>query len=123
MEFVDISKMNDLYTSENGLLLTKDRKQILYCPRKKKGVVEVPEGVESAMYGVFLDCCFITEIHYPKTYQSLDKYSGCDSLTKIYLYDTWELFGRNISELVNLENLEKFFAKNIQVVIKEKGTN
>ncbi len=119
LEFVEVSSKNDLYISENGMLFTKDRKQLLYCPRKKKGVVEVPEGVEFTMSGAFSDCCFITEIHYPKTYKSLDQYSGCDSLMEIYLYDSWELFGRSIKEC---GNLEKFFGRKIKVVIKEEGT-
>ena len=88
-EFI-VDKNNAHYTTQDGLLYTKDMKTLVSCPRNKKGIVVVPEGVEKLATGCFCICNRITEIQLPSTLKSVGdpvgRYAGfyyCLNLEKI----------------------------------------
>ena len=88
-EFI-VDKNNAHYTTQDGLLYTKDMKTLVSCPRNKKGIVVVPEGVEKLATGCFCICNRITEIQLPSTLKSvgdpIGRYAGfynCLNLEKI----------------------------------------
>lgn len=118
LEFVEVHKENPYCASENGLLLSKDKKELLYCPKKMQGIVTIPEGVEDIELHVFEKCSFITEIHFPMSYEGLYwEFSGCDSLKEISISKSIKLFGRDISELVQNAILKQW---DFHVSIREK---
>lgn len=85
-----VDKNNAHYTTQDGLLYTKDMKTLVSCPRNKKGIVVVPEGVEKLATGCFCICNRITEIQLPSTLKSVGdpvgRYAGfyyCLNLEKI----------------------------------------
>lgn len=88
-EFI-VDKNNAHYTAQDGMLYTKDMKTLVSCPRNKKGIVVVPEGVEKLATGCFCICNRITEIQLPSTIKSVGdpvgRYAGfyyCVNLEKI----------------------------------------
>lgn len=88
-EFV-VDKNNPNYTAKDGLLYTKDMKTLVSCPRGKRGVVIVPEGVETLAVACFSICNRLTEIQLPSTLRSLSegygRYAGfhyCLNLEKV----------------------------------------
>lgn len=55
------------YTAKDGIVYSKDMRTLIYCPRGKKGIVDVPEGVESVMENAFSGCRGITAINLPSS--------------------------------------------------------
>lgn len=103
LEFVEVHQDNPYYASENGLLLSKDRKMLLYCPKKMQGVVKIPEGVDSVAWSKWNDRKFITEIHIPKSCPEgvlIFMISGWDSLREVKILGNFELFGKDIQKLI-----------------------
>lgn len=70
---------NPVYASENGLLLTKDRKTLLYGIN---GDVVIPDGVETVEGSAFSDCEHLYSVAIPASVTSMDSwtFSGCSSL-------------------------------------------
>lgn len=112
-EFI-VDKNNAHYTTQDGLLYTKDMKTLVSCPRNKKGIVVVPEGVEELATGCFSICNRITEIQLPSTLKSVGdpvgRYAGfyyCLNLEKINIPEGVEtLTGyafRNCAKLKSLK--------------------
>lgn len=88
-EFV-VSKDSKNFTANNGLLYTKDMKTLISCPRGKRGIVKVPEGVETLAVACFSICNRVTEIKLPSTIRNLGegygRYAGfhyCLNLEKV----------------------------------------
>lgn len=53
IENVYVSGTNENYTSADGVLYSKDMKELWYVPTKKTGTVIIPEGVETIRQGAF----------------------------------------------------------------------
>ncbi|MBQ9117421.1 MAG: leucine-rich repeat protein [Clostridia bacterium] len=53
---INVDKDNPVYTSVDGVLYSKDRKNLIACPGGRSGVFNVPHGVESIVTGAFAGC-------------------------------------------------------------------
>ncbi len=109
--YVDQNSQN--FSSEDGVLFSKDKTQLLACPPQTSGTYTVPEGVssigEKAFFrcdkisvinlpstlrriepSAFQYCTGLTEINLPKgiTYLGARAFDGCAGLTRIVLPDT-----------------------------------
>lgn len=62
---------NPYYATVDGIIYSKDMKQLVVCPKGKKGKVEIPEGVEEIASRAFFECSQITEIIIPNTVQKI----------------------------------------------------
>lgn len=67
------------YISVNGMLLTKDGKELIACPPGFSGKCTVPAGVSVIQEGAFQGCSGITEINLPDSLSSIgaDAFSDC----------------------------------------------
>ncbi len=75
LEEITIDEDNEDYTSEDGILYSKDKKQILCYPQAKKGdSFAVPEGVEEIGIAAFCQTS-LKEISFPKSVTTLDRHS------------------------------------------------
>lgn len=88
-EFI-VDKDNMNYTAKDGLLYTKDMKMLISCPRGKRGVIAIPEGVETLANASFGICNRLTEIQLPSTIRKIGygygRYAGfhyCLNLEKV----------------------------------------
>lgn len=52
---VKVDAANEVYADIDGILITKDKKTLLYCPTAKRDVV-IPEGVEEIRNDCFFGC-------------------------------------------------------------------
>lgn len=77
-----VKESNQKYTSESGVLYTKNMKKIIAIPNHYKGVLQIPEGVEEwqqeAMWTDAVDFSNlifhqITEIHIPSSMKRIDR--------------------------------------------------
>ncbi len=64
---IDISEDNPNFTSADGIVYNKDKTKMLYCPRGKEGICQVPEGVQQIGDEAFTACTKLERIDIPKT--------------------------------------------------------
>lgn len=91
-----VDQNNKNYCSDNGMLLSKDRKQLLYIPyMKQHEEIIIPLGVESICDSLFLNNDSIVELELPDTIKSIGNgaFSGCKNLEKIKLPKYLETIG------------------------------
>lgn len=73
LEQIIVSKDNDVYTSVDGVLFSKDMKMLLYYPPKKKDDFYcIPEGVESIGTWAFKDVFDLCSIKFPPTLKEIE---------------------------------------------------
>lgn len=62
MEEIIVDGNNQVYSSQAGILYSKDMMRLLVCPAGKKGSVAVPERINFISGGAFNGCRYLTEI-------------------------------------------------------------
>ena len=85
---IDVSENNKNYLSDEGVLYTKDKTQIIKYPERKQNVeYTIPEGVTSIGGSAFAECSSLTSITIPEGVTSIgySAFSGCSSLTNIII--------------------------------------
>ena len=83
--YVDTENQN--YSSSDGLLLNQ-KGVLLFCPRGKRGVLSIPEGVTEIGAGAFEDCTGLTGVAIPEsvTIIGAEAFSGCRNLSEITIH-------------------------------------
>ena len=91
---VTIPDTNPNYKTVDGVLFSKDGKELIQYPAGKKGNYEVPEGTETIRYGAFGDSV-ITKITFPETLKKIenDAFFGCTSWTELSFPESLEEIG------------------------------
>ena len=110
LERIEVAKDNRKYYSRNGILYSKDLKEIVCCPPQRDKVVlpkttttikrnafmgcnklnniKLPEGVKSIEGCAFSRCNNLTSIELPASLKNLDYFSFfCSNINQIYLSD------------------------------------
>ncbi len=70
-----IDEGNKVYSSENGMLYTKDKKGLLKCPHNKSGIVTVNAKTTYILFQAFALCENITEVIFPKGLTSIGDFA------------------------------------------------
>ena len=80
----EVASGNPVYSSNLGLLLSKNGKTLVAVPNGLENVV-IPDGVESFASGAFNDCAMVTGITIPASVAVIDDavFSGCTLLNTI----------------------------------------
>ena len=63
---INVSANNPEYASDDGVLLNKDKTEIIYCPKGKTGSYTIPDGVTSIGISAFNGCSALTDIYVDK---------------------------------------------------------
>ena len=92
---INVAEENTAYTSINGVLYTKDMKQLVYVPNAYEGNLTVPETVTNIHTGALQDCRKLTEITFlASEFFSIygEMFKGCVSLKAINVSETNETY-------------------------------
>lgn len=84
---VNVSPENEKYTSVDGLLYTKDMKNLKNVPVDIEGELVLPEGVQEIEEGVFRNCEKLTKITFPKTLKIIGEnaFNWCRELKEVFI--------------------------------------
>ena len=105
----EIDPNNSTYKVVQGVLFTKDGKQIVAFPRGKGGDYEIPESVESIGKYAFSGCREITSLTVPGSIKIIPEgaFSECNGLTEINLGEGIEVLKTScfegLQQLVSIE--------------------
>ncbi len=92
---IHVDRDNPSYSSENGILFSKDRGSLLCCPAGVSGCCMIPEGVTFIADKAFYGCVNLTSIIIPDSVTSAGSnvFRGCTSLAAIYAPSRLDLSG------------------------------
>lgn len=114
---ISVAEENLNYCSENGILFSKDKKELLAYPSGLHGAYQVPAYVTSIGYGAFVDCPYITELMIPESVTELQSsvISECPMLEKLILPKTMKkICSLAVTECVNLK--EVYIPRAVQTI-------
>ena len=69
---VNVAGGNSVYSSEGGVLFSKDKKTLILCPKGKSGAYEIPSGVKVIGKEAFSGCANFTGITIPNTVEKIE---------------------------------------------------
>ncbi len=96
-----VGEQNVDYCDIDGVLFSKDRTQLIRYPGAKPGAYDIPDSVTTVKDGAFSNCLLLTSLTIGKNLTSIDIYhgsyldtpfSGCSSLTAIYVSEQNEYY-------------------------------
>ena len=90
---INVDNKNEEYSSENGVLFTKDKDTLIRYPEGKKGAYSVPDGVTHIYASSFYDCTGLTSINIPDSVNWIGNsaFVNCTGLTSITIPDSVEI--------------------------------
>ncbi len=76
---------NEVYSSQDGLLLNKDGDELIFCAPGKSGMLIIPDVVKRIAEGAFHDCDYLTNVTIPYGVEYIDyaAFGGCDGLVSV----------------------------------------
>ena len=80
-----VNEYNTTYSSEDGMLLNKEKTTLIAYPSAKGTVTNVPTSVTTIVDSAFYGCSGLTSINIPEGVTTIGAaaFDGCDSLTSI----------------------------------------
>ena len=93
---ITVSSNNKNYTSEDGVLINKDKNELMQYPiGKNETAYTIPNGVTSIGDGAFYWCYGLTSITIPNSVTSIGDraFRSCSGLTNLVLPDSMEEIG------------------------------
>jgi uncharacterized protein (TIGR02145 family) len=94
MMSIDVASGNSQYSSENGVLFSKDKTTLIYYPRSKQGAYSIPNGVVNIGDATFGSSAFsgskkLTSITIPNSVRSITNsaFNQCNALTSVNFGD------------------------------------
>ena len=76
LQDIIVDQANPNMCSIDGVIYSKDKKDILLCPRGKSGAFYIPEGVKRITGNSFFSCEKLTEVHIPASVEVIEDYGG-----------------------------------------------
>ena len=86
LEAYSVDPANRYYASDgNGILYNRDKTELIACPLKKSGYLEIPATVISIGNSAFCDCAELRSITIPESvaYIGYGAFSFCEGLTEV----------------------------------------
>ena len=82
---IAVDPHNRVYTSDNGVLLSRDRTVLLVCPKGMKGDYVVPDTVTIIVDSAFAGCTGLTSVTIPNSVKKMGErvFRGCTGLTLV----------------------------------------
>lgn len=106
---IEVDPANKNYCSVNGMLLSKDRTELLFIPNGVQGSgFEIPAGVKAVNDSLASNNMTITELALPDSLTQIGKhaFSGCSNLCKLILPDGLKTIGEGaFSDCTSLDKV------------------
>lgn len=87
---INLPPHDSVLTSENGVVLARDKTALILCPRGRQGKYVIPHSVWSVGYRAFDGCISLTSITIPDSVTKIGycAFSNCTRLTSVTIPDS-----------------------------------
>lgn len=105
---IDVSPENEIYSSIDGVLFSKDFRDLLRFPEGFIGDYVIPDGVESIGSYAFDSCKGLTSVTIPNSVSSINggAFWGCENLSELTIpYGVISIGASAFRECINLRNV------------------
>lgn len=139
----EVSEKNENFTVADGILYSKDMKNLILCPQNTHETISIPDDVVTIKEQSFFECANLKEINIGKNVKYIDEaaFYGCKSLKKVNMGPSVKKIrpyafaecpaieefdvGKNVTQIgngafYNCNNLSKFTCLNKKI---EFGSN
>lgn len=105
---VNVDQGNAVYSSVEGILFSKDKKTLIFCPRGKGGAYAIPSGVKVIGQSAFVLCSNLTGLELPDSVTVIENNAliNCSSLTSLKLSANLTKIGDLALSGIGVESLE-----------------
>ena len=112
---ITVRENNSEYSSADGVLYSKDKTTLIYCPQARTGALSIPDGVIYLDKNALFYCRYLTEISFPASLKTKDygrymisgeSFSECDRLERITVDENSEYFSSVDGALMNKDKTE-----------------
>lgn len=107
LKYVSVDEGNVNYQSIDGVLYSKDGKNLFLYPKgKEDAFFAIPKGVEKIARGAFSGCCKLINLSFPDSIKEIEDYAfyHCNGLTSVIIANTVREIGKGaFQECQNLE--------------------
>ena len=82
---IEVDESNSEYSSENGVLFSKDKNILICCPAGKSGSYQIPDIVTNVEAYAFAGCEGLTDVEIPNSVTSIGNgaFIWCENISKI----------------------------------------
>lgn len=108
LESIIVDENNKWFSTDDGVLFSKDKKKLIRFPEGKSGVYTLPDAVEVIGYGAFGACENLSEVIIPDSVRTIENYAfyPCFELKKVVIGDGVTSVGKwAFAECYNLSEL------------------
>ena len=108
LKSIFVDENNEHYSDIDGVLCTKDKSTLMYCPKAKEGSFVIPDKVTSIWDSAFRECSLLREISIPDSITKIGTltFGECTSLSSIDIPNTITSIGgaafRNCTSLASI---------------------
>ncbi len=116
---IDVSDNNKTYCSVDGVVYTKDKQEVLFCPHGKTGEYVISSGVVKVKREAFAYCKKLTKIVIPEGLTVIEDYAfyTCTNLVFLNIPDTVKRIGKRAFYSCN--RLQRMHISNSMTEIEE----
>lgn len=116
---INVSENNKAFSSDNGIMFSKEKTELLMYPKKKSDLTEyvIPNSVNKIRKHAFYGCEALTDITISENVTAIEDYTfyACKSLTDIVIPDKVETIGENaFANCIKLATLK--FGKSVTTI-------
>lgn len=117
IESFTVSPENQYFSSENGVLYSKDKTTLLRVPPAATGVFHIPDTVTTIESAALYQCKGLTEVTIPDSVTTIlnDSFGCCTGLTSLIIPDS--VTSINAHSFACCENVtELYISKNLKII-------
>lgn len=86
LQSVEITEENPYFSTQDGIIYSKNKSKLIFCPRGKSGEIIIPEGVQS-IYTLAFANSNIQSVKFPESLKRMERFAfyGCVNLECVEL--------------------------------------
>lgn len=95
LEAISVAKANTVFSSVEGVLLSRDKSRVILCPEGKEGAFTFPQWVKTIEPFAFYNCKKLNRIYFNESLQEIGEYAfqGCSSIQRVTLHEGLTVIG------------------------------
>lgn len=108
LQNVEITEENPYFSTQDGIIYSKNQSRLIFCPRGKSGRIIIPEGVQSICTLAFANSN-IKSVKFPESLKRMERFAfcGCVNLELVeFLHNLHIIENSTFAECKSLKSID-----------------